>query len=184
MNVMAVRLRLNDTKFASVHGLSNKNNKSTASDIAKLTTIALKNKIFREIIGTKKHSCQSKLNRVKNQKGQKRYRSSDAIRNEMNSDSSKHEYVWENTNKILGYSGCYGVKTGVTPAAGPCLASAFKIDEFSLVVILINSRSMEHRWGEVLKLANWTISRLRRLRKFSKGDLACEKRILAKIRHL
>jgi len=36
---------------------------------------------------------------------------------------------WENTNKLLHQiSSCLGIKTGVTPAAGPCLATAFCLE--------------------------------------------------------
>jgi D-alanyl-D-alanine carboxypeptidase len=35
--------------------------------------------------------------------------------------------VWFNTNKMLNLNGFVGVKTGVTPSAGPCLSSMFSI---------------------------------------------------------
>ena len=37
------------------------------------------------------------------------------------------EYSWNNTNKLLSVDGFIGVKTGVTPAAGPCLSSLFEV---------------------------------------------------------
>jgi D-alanyl-D-alanine carboxypeptidase len=57
---------------------------------------------------------------------------------------------WRNTNKLL-IEGWSGVKTGITPNAGPCLAaSVAKIiggRELEFLVILLNSESMEARWG-------------------------------------
>ena len=38
----------------------------------------------------------------------------------------KPTYNWENTNKLLGVPGFVGCKTGITPAAGPCLAAAYE----------------------------------------------------------
>ena len=32
---------------------------------------------------------------------------------------------WQNTNKLLGRKGWYGIKTGITPFAGPCMAASF-----------------------------------------------------------
>ena len=39
--------------------------------------------------------------------------------------SHTKECSWDNTNKLLNVNGFIGVKTGVTPAAGPCLSSIF-----------------------------------------------------------
>ena len=33
--------------------------------------------------------------------------------------------IWKNTNKLLD-KGFQGIKTGITDAAGPCLASSYK----------------------------------------------------------
>jgi D-alanyl-D-alanine carboxypeptidase len=50
MNDLTRRFKLRDTKFANPHGLSNKFNKSTAADMAKLSFHAMKNYTFREIV--------------------------------------------------------------------------------------------------------------------------------------
>jgi len=34
--------------------------------------------------------------------------------------------TWKNTNKLLKRNGFLGLKTGITCAAGPCLATWFK----------------------------------------------------------
>jgi D-alanyl-D-alanine carboxypeptidase len=34
-------------------------------------------------------------------------------------------YKWENTNKLLDIQGFDGIKTGITPTAGPCLAARY-----------------------------------------------------------
>jgi len=46
----------------------------------------------------------------------------------------------------MGYS---GLKTGITPVAGPCLAASIVKNEFKFIIVILNSRSMEHRWVEV-----------------------------------
>ena len=57
--------------------------------------------------------------------------------------------VWENTNKMLE-EGWSGLKTGITPNAGPCLAASlfktFSGKEYEFLVILLDSESMDARW--------------------------------------
>ena len=72
------------------------------------------------------------------------------------------EWTWTNTNKLLG-KGFNGVKTGVTPAAGPCLATSFEKDSMHLVVVVLDTKSLDTRWVEVPKLTLWAINRLNRM---------------------
>ena len=53
MNRIAKELNLKDSFFANPHGLANKFNKSTASDIAVISKEALKNKLVQKIVSTK-----------------------------------------------------------------------------------------------------------------------------------
>jgi len=50
MNRYARALGLESTNYANPHGLSHKNNKSTAADIGKLTCIAMQDPLVREIV--------------------------------------------------------------------------------------------------------------------------------------
>lgn len=61
------------------------------------------NSTFREIVGKKAFHCKI-FNRT---------------------FSHSKDVMWENTNKLLGIEGFLGVKTGITPSAGPCLTSYF-----------------------------------------------------------
>ena len=49
MNRMAQVLELSNTKYTNPHGLVSKNNKSTTIDQAKLSAIAMRNDIFRQM---------------------------------------------------------------------------------------------------------------------------------------
>ena len=55
---------------------------------------------FREIVRTRTYSCKAV---------------------QMNPNVQPNTYCWENTNKLL-HKGFVGVKTGITPNAGPCLS--------------------------------------------------------------
>jgi D-alanyl-D-alanine carboxypeptidase (penicillin-binding protein 5/6) len=57
---------------------------------------------FREVVNTKTYECYASTK-----------------------DGNKRKYQWDNTNKLLGVDGFNGVKTGVTDAAGPCLAASY-----------------------------------------------------------
>lgn len=61
---------------------------------------------------------------------------------------------WENTNKLL-YEGYSGIKTGVTNNAGPCLASWYKDEKINIIVVILNSKSMEDRWLDTEELVCW-----------------------------
>ena len=71
-------------------------------------------------------------------------------------------FHWTNTNKLLG-KGFNGIKTGVTPTAGPCLAASFEKDSLHLVVVVLQTKTMDNRWVEVPKLTLWAINRLNKL---------------------
>lgn len=45
---------------------------------------------------------------------------------------------------IMGYN---GIKTGITPAAGPCLATSYQVKDTHLIIILLDSKTMDHRWS-------------------------------------
>ena len=61
---------------------------------------------------------------------------------------NENAYHWVNTNRLLGIDGFSGVKTGITEAAGPCLACSFEKDGHFIIVILLQSKSMDARWEE------------------------------------
>lgn len=59
--------------------------------------------------------------------------------------------MWTNTNKLLS-KGFIGIKTGVTHAAGPCLATYLKGKKRSYIVVLLNCKSVDQRWIDTLKI--------------------------------
>ena len=139
MNRYARALGLESTNYANPHGLSHKNNKSTAYDMGKIACIAMQDPMIREVVIKQTYECTAK----------------DAY------DEDK-VFHWTNTNKLLG-KGFNGCKTGVTPAAGPCLAASFEKESLHLVIIVINTKTMDNRWVEVPKLTLWAINRLNKL---------------------
>ena len=150
-------MKLDNTNFCSAHGMHHDQNYSSAADIAKLSFNCMKNATFRHIVRTQKYTCGSRI-------------------------CVGFLYQWQNTNKLLemGYT---GLKTGITPTAGPCLAASLQKDDFKFIVVILNSKSMDQRWGEVQKLATWAMNKITKVKE---SDLKpkVKKKILQKLQHL
>lgn len=112
MNEKARELGMKDTVFTNPHGLDDKTmNYSTAYDMSILSRYAYKNKIYREIISTKKYSCKSNIK----------------------------SYVWYNRMSLLNkYKKCIGGKNGYTPKAGKSLVSYAKDNDLTLTIVSLD----------------------------------------------
>lgn len=134
MNKTARSQGLFNTCFSNPHGLADNTNKSTAEDIGKLSIIALKSKLFSEIVNKREYFCKitTKRKEIK-------------------------EMLWRNTNKLLD-KGFNGVKTGNTPTAGPCFSACYRDNERRFVVVVLKTKSEKSRFGDTLKLVKWLIN--------------------------
>jgi serine-type D-Ala-D-Ala carboxypeptidase (penicillin-binding protein 5/6) len=135
MNQNAKDMGLEDTCFSNPHGMSTSINLSSAKNLALLGCIAMKNHVFQRVVNAKKHACS-----IYNPNGVRKIE-------------------WVNTNVLLE-KGFKGVKTGITPAAGPCLCFCIEHKKKSIVGVLLNSRTLEARWSEAHKLWKYCSSYL------------------------
>jgi D-alanyl-D-alanine carboxypeptidase len=62
---------------------------------------------------------------------------------------------------MLNVPGYNGLKTGVTEAAGPCLATSYQKGDVHLVIVLLNCKTMEARWDEIPLLLEWAKERIK-----------------------
>ena len=83
-----------------------------------------------------------------------------------NTNGNKKTYKWYNTHLMLGQRGINGIKTGITPSAGPCLCTSINYEGIDLIIVIIATKSMEIRCSETWKLANWAMQRLKTIDKF------------------
>jgi len=138
MNEHAQSLGMKRSHFAVAHGMHHDNNYSTAAEIGKLCCVAMKNDQFRQVVSASNHACPSTV-------------------------YPGHVYEWENTN-ILLKQGYTGLKTGITPTAGPCLAASTVHNGYHVVVVVLSCCSMDSRWYEVPKLVSWGVKKVDRIR--------------------
>ena len=100
MNALAKELKMEKTRFVNPHGVDTNVKPlpySTAADVARLTSYALKKASFRFYVSQKERE-------ISWRRGGKEER-----------------YLLRNTNELLGTNGIDGVKTGQTARAGQCL---------------------------------------------------------------
>lgn len=61
MNKLAKSLGMENTRFTNPHGLSQITNVSTAENLAKLCTYAMKNRLFLNVVNTKEYSTFARI---------------------------------------------------------------------------------------------------------------------------
>ena len=112
MNAKATELGMKHTTFNNPSGLDEEEgNYSCAYDMAILTSYAMKNKDYRTITGSKKHTVKT----------------------------NKNTYVWHNKHKLLTqYKYATGGKTGFTKKARRTLVTTATNHDMNLVVVTLN----------------------------------------------
>ena len=104
----------------------------------------MQNKAFRKIVQTRKYTYWF-TEYEKLAEDQKEGKEEEKEEKESKSTTRRVKGVWENTNKMLG-SGWSGIKTGVTPNAGPCLAASlykcFSGKEYEFLAVLLDCGGM------------------------------------------
>jgi serine-type D-Ala-D-Ala endopeptidase (penicillin-binding protein 7) len=139
MNEKAVELQMNNSKFADPTGL-NENNISTALDVARLLHNALDENEIRESVLQGKYVFEilnSKKTRVI-------YNTDILIDSFLNRKSYGYELV--------------GGKTGFLYESGYCLATQIKKDNHEIIIVVLNSDTIENRFQDVKVLADWIFS--------------------------
>lgn len=143
MNQLAKALGMRKTRFATPHGLevSNRSGYSTAADMARLGVHVMRDTGFSFFVKQKSRKIT-------------------VIR----ADGAEQSYKAINTNKLLGQQGVNGIKTGLTTAAGQCMAVhahrkplVKKIDDTrssirkrDLVVVVLGSTNREARARQLI----------------------------------
>ena len=129
MNAEAEALGMEGTGYRNPHGLTAKGHVTTALDMTKLARAAMQHELFRKIVSTRQYVA-----KVKSVVGYER------------------EVVWNNTNRLLGYEGYIGVKTGTTGPAGACLVACGVRDGQEVIGVILGSSSTDARYADARNL--------------------------------
>ena len=122
MNKRAAELGLKDTRFSNAHGLDSRNHYSSAHDLARLSSYAMKNQAFRQLSAAQK---------------------ADIV-------ISGDVYPIRNYNSLLtAYQGTDGIKIGFTDAAGQTIAASATRDGRRLIAIVLGS---DRRFNDAINL--------------------------------
>ncbi len=125
MTAKAKELGANSTSFENASGLDSDNHYTTAADLAKITSHALKNETFRDIVSSTSKTV----------------------------EYSGGMLYFHNHNKMLkSYSGCTGVKTGFTKKTGRCLVTSAERDGIELVCVTLRAAD---DWNDHEKLLDF-----------------------------
>ncbi len=130
MNDYCKYLGLKNTNIVTVNGLHNDNHYTTASDLAIITSKAMENEVFREIVSSKEKIIDNTLD-VKN----------------------KCRFL-KNKNKLLKMiDGATGVKTGYTKKAGKCFVGSASRNNMDIVCVVLNAKDMFDECAELISKA-------------------------------
>ena len=125
MNETAIKIGAINSNFVNPHGLHNDNHYTTAYDLALISCYAMKNNVFREIVGTK------------------------SVDISFSTRNYKRRLL--NKNKMLKeFEGSTGIKTGFTKKAGRCLVSSCIRNGMELVCVVLNCPPMFERSKSLL----------------------------------
>ena len=119
MNDKAKELHLSDTHFVDSIGIDDDGNYSTAIDLARLSSVAMKSEYFAKVVSTQQKVIYNTF--------------------------KTHQYVFSNLNRLLGYNGVNGIKTGTTEGAGEVLVTSALIDGHKFIIVIMNSQD---RFGD------------------------------------
>lgn len=111
MNEKAHLLKLYNTHFGDPIGLVDEQNYSTALDLARLASFALKNKTIADVVSTKEKII----------------------------STSDGTYHLSNLNRLLGWEGISGVKTGHTREAGEVLITSRVENGRTQIIVVMGS---------------------------------------------
>ena len=132
MNEVAGNQGWKDTHFCNPHGLGHPLHVSSARSLALLSNEAMKLPLMRTIVASKEYKCCTTTQ-----------------------DGRVIPRVWNNTNKLLGNYGYDGIKTGITPTAGGCLASRFWRGDRQFIIVTLGSSGESTRFTDTTSLMRW-----------------------------
>lgn len=133
MNQNALKFNLYNTHYNDPAGLDDDGDYTTPLDLARLASIAIKNKTFAKIVSTKEKTIE---------------------------DTSGNGYLLKNLNKLLGIDDINGIKTGTTEGAGEVLVTSRKVGDHTTIIVVMDSQDRYSDTQKLLSLISGNITYL------------------------
>ena len=141
MNKRAKELGCEDTHFANPHGYHDPEHYSTALDLARIASEAIKLDAFRRITSTPSYTMHIR-------------RSNSDIETRVTNSNALLK-----TDNTYYYADCIGVKTGYHSMAGQCFVGAAERDGVRLVTVALHSAGSSEKWIDTIRLFNFGFTR-------------------------
>lgn len=125
------KVGLKHSSFRNPHGLFHESHVTTAYDLAMITKYAMKNKIFKQIFGTKKLAW--------------------------NGDTWKTT-IYNHNQLLWRYEGVNGGKTGYVQKSGNTLVTTAKRKNLELIAVVLREPSKEASYQDTIKLFDYGFS--------------------------
>ena len=119
MNRKAESMGLENTHFTNPAGLDQKENYSSARDLAEIARAAMEYPEFAEIVNREEAVITTQSREIE---------------------------LFTTNNLLYAYDAANGVKTGTSPAAGPCLVASAKEGEESYVAVVLDAAEDQYRF--------------------------------------
>lgn len=136
MNAKAAALGLKDTCFETPNGLDSENHHTTAIELSKIASYAIKNPDFIKITNTATYRFQEL--------------------------TTGRSFTVSNKNRFLYMmDGAIGIKTGFTGKAGYCFVGALKRGEHTLIATMLACGwppNKSYKWSDTQKLMNYGLT--------------------------
>ncbi len=125
MNNKAIEIGAKNSHFTNPHGLHDDNHYTTAYDLALISCYAMKNNVFREIVGTKSVTIP-------------------------HTTRGYNRHLINKNRMLKEFDGTTGIKTGYTKKAGRCLVTSCIRNGMELVCVVLNCPPMFERSKTIL----------------------------------
>jgi D-alanyl-D-alanine carboxypeptidase len=145
MNARAERMGLTKTHFENAWGLHAEGHVSSARDMAKIASAAMRDATFRKIVSTREFTLDKPVGGIRDR-------------------------VIKTSNELLrDYSWVNGIKTGSTPWADYCLAASATKDGLTLISIVLGAKDQDTREMESKALLEYGFERCPKKSLIEKG---------------
>lgn len=160
MNNKAKELGCTNTHFVNPHGLHNNNHYTTAYDLMKITTYAMKNDIFRKIVSQPRYTI-PKTNKKEERKI--------ITTNNLLLNTSPY-YIYVNGIKTpRQYSNVIGIKNGYTDQAKNTIVAGVEKKNMTIIAIVLKGRGTD-LYTDAHNLFNYSFENFEKLKLISANE--------------